>query len=970
MVQEKNGGHLHLVDAGTGAVLHGMMRMLSEVLDGLDRRLETMESRLAELADRPEPAPLVLPEPPPPPDPPEPYDDTAVRQAIDAVIQRIDAVQHAVDERGSRVHALVEGLVPRLEQLEQLEPPPPPDPPEPYDDTAVRQAIDAVIQRIDAVQHAVDERGSRVHTLVEGLVPRLEQLEQLERLERLEELEPALTTALAGARTEADAAAARLAAQVEGSLDESREVVARSVEQGAASVLASVEERIGAVEGRLTEQLVAVAQRLADMERWAGERVDGVESRIIARVAEVEVAVEASGAAVAGRLGQGFDQRLDEVAGRLAERVGQAEQVAVGNAEEAERRIGAHVAAMAETATGVATSMAAGVATSMATGMENLTLRLAEIDATLAALRAESAALPANVGEQVQVLVGNALSGWRNRLRRGEGEEGSRKVLDQLALQLARVEETLGDGLNRMHDAVNRAQGESLEAAQTTSAEVRRLLDAAQAEAERSAGHVIESVVGEQRRLAGDVVDQLRRPASDHEEQLDAMAALAERLVAVQDELARRDAALAESIRAAATEAAGRLAATQEAVLAAIEASEDDSELRRMVGQELARLREAVLETHARAGSVASSVAKQVDEVVQHAATVLGERVARERAASEGVRRDVESVAVRIDELGKSVAATRRELPDVLRSVVAEADLGQAVEAVQAAVAGLAASEKERVEQGRAVLDAVTNANQEHHEVLHALHSSLAKRFDARTKSLAETLDGLVTSLEAARKLGPSLDKVSTRLDAQQPYLDQIRHQLVQLAASITAVPADVERRHAEATASLQQVTDSLAGLRQHAAALDRAVQAMRASQEGLAAAFIDLRDGNGVVPQRLDQIGAAVQAGRRQLVEVGDLTRGVAGAVEQQQAMGARLAELVSQVRAATRSDIERVESSIHLEVLKQHQQDQARLTQAVAGVSEVVEREAAVIHQRVSALAAEVDAMRLELAGGRPEN
>jgi uncharacterized phage infection (PIP) family protein YhgE len=438
----------------------------------------------------------------------------------------------------------------------------------------------------------------------------------------------------------------------------------------------------------------------------------------------------------------------------------------------------------------------------------------------------------------------------------------------------------VGDGLSRVHEAVNRAQGESLDAAQTTAAEIGRLLDAAKAELDQSLDHSTDKVLAEQRKLAGEMVEHLRKPSAADEEQLDAIAAVAERLVVLHEDTGRRAVELTVTVEQSAANAMRRLTEAEQSIASALAEglaqglAENRAEPVDTSGsdEELRKLREAVVETH--------KLAKHVD------ASVSG-------------------------------------LPAAMRS---------AVEDVNKAVAEVAGSDRDRAEQAKAVLDAVARANQDHQEVLQALHSSLSKRFDARTKTIAETLDGLATSLEAARKLGPSLDKVSSRLDAQQPYLDQIRHQLVQLAATVASVPADVERRHVESSATMEKVADTLVALRTHAAALDRSVQAMRATQDGLTSTVIELRDDHGAVPQRLDHLGEAVQSGRKEIDEVGELTRAVAAAVEQQHAMGARLAELVGQVRSATRSDIERVESSIHLEVLKQHQQDQARLAQAVA--------------------------------------
>jgi chromosome segregation ATPase len=274
-----------------------------------------------------------------------------------------------------------------------------------------------------------------------------------------------------------------------------------------------------------------------------------------------------------------------------------------------------------------------------------------------------------------------------------------------------------------------------------------------------------------------------------------------------------------------------------------------------------------------------------------------------------------------------------------------------------------------------AVSAAVDKAGQDQQEVLNALHASLSKRFDARAKALAETIEHLGTSLESARKLGPVLERVGSRLDAQQPYLDQLREQLLQLGATMAGVPADVERRHTDTVASLERTAEALVGLRAHASDLDKAVQSMRAAQDQISKAVVDLRDGQTALPVRLEEIADGVVTGRRQLAEVTELARSMGVAVghqqdqhEQQGAAANRLAELVAQSRAAARSDIERLESTLHLEILKQHQQDQARLTQAVAGVSEVVEREAGVLHQRVAALAAEVDGLRVELVA-RPD-
>lgn len=954
MVQEKSNGRLRLVDPGTGAVLHGLMSMLSEVLDGLDRRLDAMEARLGDLGDLAE-QPAAAP-------------DTSRLEAViaqlaqrvegldaavaeqvsalsadvagavarvaavqDAVTQKVDHVESAVAERVSglddafadrrvEVAKLEQALLGRFTALESV-----------LDERI--DAIDAGVDRVAHVEQAVTERLGALDDRVSNRVSALEQsLQPFEHLlARFEHLLPLFERSLPQLEQslplfeQSLALSERSLAQSEQSLAQSEQALPRleqslqSLEQPLAQLerLDEIDRAVAAINGTLGDTAVrveevvqaAVGRRMAQIEASLAEARAEAEAVQRLAAAQVQDAVETRLAAVG--------TRLDEVAGQLSERIGQGEQITVAHAEKLQQ----HIDQTAAVTTAAIAAARADTGDAVSQAAESITLQLSEVDAALAALRAESASLPANVGEQVQAAIGS----WRNRLRRGEGDADSnavRKAFEDLTVQIAATADHLGDGLTRVHDAVSRAQGESLEAAQTTTAEVRRLLEAARADTERLAG-----------------------------EQLDGVAAIAERLVVLHEDLSRRDARLAQALRQSAEATSSRIEEAQQALAAAIgDADTEDDEVRNWLNDEFARLRAAVQEAHVRAGSVATAVARQVDEVVQAAVGAVTDRVANERTTADGIRRDVEVLAARLDELGKSVSAGRREfaataqgLPELIRNVI---DLD-----------ALAAGDK-------TVLEAVASANQEHQEVLQAMHTSLSKRFDARIRVIAETLDGLTTSLEAARTLGPSLDKVAGKLESQQPHLDQIRSQLVQLAATVTSVPADVERRHNEAVTALERVTDSLGTLRKHAASLDRAVQSMRTSHDGLVAAFIDLRDGNGVVPQRLDQIGAAIDATRRQLGEVVETGRSVAGAVDQQQAMGNRLAELVTQVRAATRSDIERVESSIHLEVLKQHQQDQARLTQAVAGVSEVVEREAGVIAQRVSALANEVDAIRMELA------
>jgi len=130
--------------------------------------------------------------------------------------------------------------------------------------------------------------------------------------------------------------------------------------------------------------------------------------------------------------------------------------------------------------------------------------------------------------------------------------------------------------------------------------------------------------------------------------------------------------------------------------------------------------------------------------------------------------------------------------------------------------------------------------------------------------------------------------------------------------------------------------------------------------REELEQAIVGMSRRQSATLKLLERLGAELGDEHRRLETVQSLCQSVASAVEQQAAVGSRVAELVMETRSVMRSDVERLESAVHLEAVKGRQQDQARLAQVAAGVAEVVEREAALVSQRVASLSATVEGVR----------
>lgn len=299
------------------------------------------------------------------------------------------------------------------------------------------------------------------------------------------------------------------------------------------------------------------------------------------------------------------------------------------------------------------------------------------------------------------------------------------------------------------------------------------------------------------------------------------------------------------------------------------------------------------------------------------------------------------------------------------------------VEVIASSLAGLAAEvtgiaevSRRLVDEGRArpVLEAIDAASREQGEVLSALHTSITRRIDARGRAVGEMVEGLSGPLGALAGLAPGLEGVGQALARQQAALERTRSVAEEVATSVGAVPGGLAGALGRQEAVLEQVRAAVADHGDGGATLKDAVAGLESSiGKSLEAVRSYLGDGLMHVSRRqagtgkaMESAAAALQSMERQLNGLAGLCQSLASGAEQQNGASARVADLVLETRAALRSDVDRLEATVHLESLKLHQQDQARLAGAASATTEVVEREAALLAQRVSAVAAAVESVR----------
>ena len=285
-----------------------------------------------------------------------------------------------------------------------------------------------------------------------------------------------------------------------------------------------------------------------------------------------------------------------------------------------------------------------------------------------------------------------------------------------------------------------------------------------------------------------------------------------------------------------------------------------------------------------------------------------GELLSAVEARATGLASELHTiVGAGMERLLTQASATNELLSsDVRSSLHRLGEVAVSVESMSGTVAGLAEQVGRLAadERTRPVLTALEDASREHQESIAALHTALVRRIDGRTSALARALDGV-------GDVGPVLQRLAEAADASKATADS------------------VERAVAGLREDLGQEVGGLA---------KRQTAALRL----------------------LERVAGALEDEQRRLEGVQSLCQSVAGAVEQQAAVGGRVAELVMDTRSALRSDVERLESTVQLEAAKRQQHDQARLAQMASGVTDVVEREAALVAQRVATLASAVESLR----------
>jgi hypothetical protein len=326
----------------------------------------------------------------------------------------------------------------------------------------------------------------------------------------------------------------------------------------------------------------------------------------------------------------------------------------------------------------------------------------------------------------------------------------------------------------------------------------------------------------------------------------------------------------------------------------------------------------------------------------------------------DGLQGAVDLLAQRLGQSNIEVADdVRASLARLNEVAAAVASVGTRTDAVADGMARLVDDAGGRTQ---ALLDAVAASSRESHERLRALHASLARRIEAAVAgapggpdgvapAVAERLEALVRAVGTLRA---SVDAMPASVDSA---LSSVAHQAAEHQDGLTAA-LDRFRDAIEAQGGgLQRVHDSLQTV---TATVDTGLERLRSSVgEGLQSVG---RRG-AAASKHLERVLAMLEDDRRGIEALHGLSQSLSSSLEQSTAMSGRVAELVLESRSAMRGDVERLESAVHLENVKQQQQAQAHLAQAVATIGDVVERESVVLSQRVSAVTAAVETIRTVL-------
>lgn len=566
----------------------------------------------------------------------------------------------------------------------------------------------------------------------------------------------------------------------------------------------------------------------------------------------------------------------------------------------------------------------------------------AAADRPVGALAERLDGLEATVEAAVEAAAGNTADALTSRL-------------DALAGAVAASQVAPGALAGEVRAAVD---GALAEAHTDTDARMERLADVLAALAQPPTQPDLGALLDERMAaVTAGIADLLTRAGATPPEESDATRALARSLARLEADVAEARAETAMAVQSV----AGRI---EEAV--AVARGRDEEVLRRTV--------EAVEALVANAGRIEAAVVEDGGEG--------GRKGKAGRAEIETVGR----LADRIADLQEAVNRSRGETTTAVERLAAE--LSQRA-ATPTGVEGTLDEVADRLARVEAV---VTAARQDGEARATALASDVQTALGAGLERLLTHATGngdlVAADVRAAlgrlAEVGAGVESMSTTLagvgeqvtrlaadDRTRPVLAAIETASHDQQEAVAALQAAVVRRIDGRTAALARVLEGVGDLGPLLQRLDAAVDQDDARAKSLERLLTDLRDDlakevGGLAKRQvgslrlLERVTAALDDEQRRLEGVQSLCQSVAAAVEQQAAVGSRMAELVLETRSAMRSDVERLESTVQLDNAKRQQHDHARLAQMAAGVSEVVERETALVGQRVAALASTVEALR----------
>ena len=625
----------------------------------------------------------------------------------------------------------------------------------------------------------------------------------------------------------------------------------------------------------------------------------------------------------------------------------------------------------------------------LAAELAPVTERLADLEQSLTALRDRPDPTSELVGE------------LRQRLHRRDGEAALHAAVEGLAATVVRVEARLaalaeGDrvtGVDRLVERVDLLEGSM----RTAIADGFRGVSAAAAdvgEQVRRADPVDDdlyaAVVSVGERLAhtddliGAAVADLRSLVADSlggrgTESINAAVAELSAISSAADagvraalaDFERRLVDAAQAANAAGADAAGA-AATGQQVIAAVSELKERVRLPRPIDEVLASAIQGVDERVAGLAGRVDGMAATVEgageapaERVLASIADLKDRVRKPRPVDEEIKLAMTGAVERVAGLEAELAgATRQVAQDVRAGLGRLHELAAATTALQAESAATAAGVSRIAEDGggrsQALLDAIAASGQESHERMRSLHASLVRHLDGAGGAgqadgvVAEVQHRLDEVLAAVKSVRASVDRLPPGLEGG---LARIAADAAEQQGALTVSLDSLRKALEDQSDGMRKVQESLHAL---GGMVDGSLERMRSSVgEGLVG--VGRRSASAV--KLSERLVTMVEDERRGIEAIHALCQSLAGAVEHSGALTGRVADIVLESRSAMRGDAERVETAVHLETIKQYQQNQAQLAQAVAAIGDVVERESAVLSQRLSAVTATVETIRTVL-------